>query len=128
MTGETHLEQLERALEALRRDIARAGFDAMFQQFKKAGVRPYLVMRLGRIKIKMYQEPGHATPHVHIDFGRESHCASYAIDPIRVLAGSLPKAEDKLVRRWVVTHTPTLLSVWMALQKGERFELELEEE
>ena len=32
------------------------------------------------IKIQMYGDRNHARPHIHIDYGKKRHAASYAID------------------------------------------------
>jgi hypothetical protein len=36
-------------------------------------VTEFLVLKLGDLKVKMYQEPGHALPHVHVDYGPKNH-------------------------------------------------------
>jgi hypothetical protein len=38
-----------------------------------------LVIKLQNIKIKIYQESHHSTPHIHIDYGKHTHTASYSI-------------------------------------------------
>jgi Domain of unknown function (DUF4160) len=54
-----------------------------------------LVIRLGPLKVKMYQEPGHNAPHVHIDYGPRSHVASYSINDGERLAGTLDAKYDR---------------------------------
>lgn len=86
--------------------------------------RPYehltelLIVKLGPLKVKMYQETGHQVPHVHIDYGRHNHVASYSIDEGRRLAGTLPAKYDREVLDWIAANRTTLLQAWQALSSG----------
>lgn len=79
----------------------------------------FLVLKLRILKIKMYQETGHHTPHLHVDYGREHHVASYSIDEPRRLEGSLDTKYDREVVTWIAKHRETLLKAWTTLQSGQ---------
>jgi hypothetical protein len=59
-----------------------------------------LLVKLNELKVKMYQEAGHHTPHVHIDYGRHNHVASYAINEPKRLAGTLDTKYDR-TQSWI---------------------------
>jgi Domain of unknown function (DUF4160) len=83
------------------------------------GFNAYLLRKVERIKLKMYQEKGHACPHLHVDYGAEHHCASFAIDPPRRLSGKLPAREEATVLAWIASNKRNLLSAWKGFQDGE---------
>ena len=75
-------------------------------------------MKMQNIKIKIYQEKGHATPHLHIDYGKENHTASYSILDSQRLVGNLNRKYDKKVQDWVTKNQNLLFSLWNDIQKG----------
>lgn len=77
-----------------------------------------MVIRLERLKLKMYQEKGHSLPHLHVDYGRDHHVASYSIDPAARLEGTLHRKYDYPVFRWIESHKDKLLELWGTLQTG----------
>jgi hypothetical protein len=52
------------------------------------------------IIIRMYAEAGepHHTPHFHAYY--QDHVAIFSIDPVELLAGSLPKSQQRLTEAW----------------------------
>ena len=78
-----------------------------------------LILRRDPLKLKIYQEPGHSLPHLHVDYGRIPHAASYGIDPATRLAGNLPDKYDRSVISWVNENRPALLVLWDELQIGK---------
>jgi len=70
------------------------------------------------IIIRMYFEAmeAHHTPHFHAYYQEE--VAVYQIDPVVLLAGSLPKRQQRLVEAWVELHQHELLQDWERLQSG----------
>jgi len=74
---------------------------------------------LKRDNLKFYQEPSHNLPHIHIDYGKVSHAASYGIDPAVRLAGKLSNKYDRSVLAWVGDNRAALLALWRALQVGD---------
>lgn len=66
----------------------------------------------------MYAEPGapHHRPHFH------AYCqdavAIYSVDSIELMAGSLPRRQQRLVEAWAELHQAELLGNWDRLQSG----------
>jgi hypothetical protein len=74
--------------------------------------------RLGDIRLVMRPEHNHQRPHFHIQYKRE-HAASYAVDTLECLAGSIPKKYEKPILEWASTNQQSLLVAWEKLQSGE---------
>ena len=67
----------------------------------------------------MYVEAGgqHHRPHFHAYYGNE--VAIYALSPvIELVAGSLPRRQQRLVEAWAELHEDELLADWQLLQAG----------
>ena len=64
-------------------------------------------------------ETGHSEPHVHIDYGKQSHTASFAIRDGRMLAGNLDRKYEKTITEWIDNHRDTLGDLWTTAQSGE---------
>ena len=84
----------------------------------RPGVAYGMVVRIGPLKTKMYQEKGHQLPHLHVDYGRINHVASYSIDPASVLEGALPSKHHGAVIYWIRRNKETLLELWETMQSG----------
>ena len=69
--------------------------------------------------IRMYVEPHvpHHTSHFHAYYQNE--VAVYSIDPIELIAGSLPRRQQRLVEAWAELHQSELLADWERLQAGQ---------
>ncbi len=78
-----------------------------------------LILKRDSIKLKIYQEPGHNRPHIHVDYGKTSHAASYGIDPAIRLAGNLSGKYDRSVVSWINDNKFVILALWDTLQVGE---------
>ena len=76
------------------------------------GGMEFLVLKLNNLKIKMYQEKGHQSPHVHIDYGKQTHTASYSINTGELLVGSMNRKYDKRIKEWVVNNQTKLDLLW----------------
>jgi hypothetical protein len=70
------------------------------------------------IIIRMYVEAGgqHHRPHFHAYYGNE--VAIYALSPIDLIAGLLPRRQRRLVEAWAELHEDELLTDWKLLQSG----------
>ena len=70
------------------------------------------------IIIRMYAEAGgpHHRPHFHAYYQEE--VAIYTIDSIDLIAGSLPRPQQRLVEAWVEIHREELMANWERLQQG----------
>lgn len=51
----------------------------------------------------------HNPPHVHVRY--QNYKATVAIESLKV-TGNFPKAQTKLVKKWISLHTNALLSAW----------------
>jgi len=80
--------------------------------------RDQLLIKRGKIKLKIYQEQGHLRPHFHVDYGAQTHVASYAIDNGERLDGNLHKKFDGEVSSWATINRTSLLNIWSTLQAG----------
>jgi hypothetical protein len=71
------------------------------------------------IIIRMYMEvcePHHA-PHFHAYY--QDDVAVFSLDPIELIAGSLPRRQRRLVEAWAELHQDELLNDWERLQSGQ---------
>lgn len=70
------------------------------------------------IIIRMYAEAGgqHQRPHFHAYY--QEAVAVYSLDPIELLAGSLPIRQRRLVEAWAELHLKELDQCWHSLQQG----------
>ena len=103
-------------LQKLQRDLAMV--DLMNRKAAPDGFMELLVLRKLPIKLKMYEERGHALPHLHVDYSRNSHVASYALGTAERIEGNLPRIYDRMVSAWIVSHRDALLAIWAGLQNG----------
>jgi len=88
-----------------------------------SGVPEFLVVRSEAmtIKIKMYEENGpHKTPHVHIDYGKKKHVASYAIKTGKRIVGGLDRKYDDAVTEWILTYKVDLQEAWDLTAAGKK--------
>jgi hypothetical protein len=71
------------------------------------------------IIIRMYMEVGqaHHLPHFHAYY--QDDVAVFALDPIEIIAGELPRRQRRLVEAWAEIHQVELLDAWNRLQAGQ---------
>ncbi len=55
-------------------------------------------------EVKIYREPNHHRPHVHID----AHDASFDIDTGKMIVGKCDSKTQALIKRWIVHHRSDL--------------------
>jgi Domain of unknown function (DUF4160) len=106
-------------LASLQNDLAMVDMRTRPQRKKQFGLLEALLIKKDQIKLKMYQEKGHARPHFHVDYGSQNHAASYAIDTGERLDGVLDRKYDKAVGSWAESNRQQLLNVWDAMQAGK---------
>ncbi len=72
------------------------------------------------IIIRMYWEANapHHTPHFHAYY--QDDVAIYSIDPIELMAGLIPRRQQRLVEAWAELHQAELMADWDSLQAGRR--------
>jgi hypothetical protein len=71
------------------------------------------------IIIRMYMEVGepHHTPHFHAYY--QDEVGVFSLDPVELIAGSLPRRQRRLVEAWAEVHQGELLAAWEHLQEGD---------
>jgi Domain of unknown function (DUF4160) len=69
------------------------------------------------IIIRMYMQAGvpHHTPHFHAYY----EVAVFSLDPVELMAGSLPRRQKRFVEAWAELHQGELLADWAILQAGQ---------
>jgi hypothetical protein len=72
------------------------------------------------IIIRMYLEVGgpHHLPHFHAYY--QDDVAVFSLDPVDLIAGSLPRRQRRLVEAWAELHQDELCTDWDRLQAGQR--------
>jgi hypothetical protein len=72
------------------------------------------------IIIRMYWEA--AAPHhaAHFHAYYQDEVAVYSINPLELIAGSLPRRQQRLVEAWGELHQAELAADWELLQAGRR--------
>ena len=76
------------------------------------------IARFFGIIIRMYAEAGgpHHRPHFHAYYQQE--VAIYTLDSIDLIAGTLPRQQQRFVEAWAELHRQELLTAWERLQDG----------
>ena len=69
--------------------------------------------------IQMFTERGgkHHTPHFHVRYRNEK--AVFSLPSIEMIAGSLPRKQQRLVEAWAELHIEELLQDWNLLALGK---------
>ena len=67
----------------------------------------------------MFAEVGapHHRPHFHAAY--DDAIATFALDPIECIGGTLPRKQQRLVEAWAEIHHGELLEDWRRLQSGQ---------
>ena len=116
----TKAMEIQDELEKLQNQLAIV--DLFTQKTTKNHFRGLIltVKKLQNIKIKIYQESSHSKPHIHIDYGRQNHTASYSIDSPSRIAGNLKNKYDNSIIDWIDNNKEKLTQLWNAVQAGEQ--------
>jgi hypothetical protein len=71
------------------------------------------------IIVRMYAEAGapHHLPHFHAYYQEDT--AVIGLDPIELLAGTLPRRQLRFVEAWAELNQEELIADWELLQLGE---------
>lgn len=72
------------------------------------------------IIIRMFAEVGspHHTAHFHAYY--QDEIGIFSIDPVELIAGSLPRRQKRLVEAWAELHQAELRFDWQRLQEGRK--------
>jgi hypothetical protein len=63
-------------------------------------------------------QASHHAPCFHAYY--QEHVAVYGIEPVEMLAGELPKRQQRLVEAWAELHQQELMADWDRLQNGHK--------
>ncbi len=68
----------------------------------------------------MYWEANapHHAPHFHAYYQNE--VAVFTVEPVEMIAGSLPRRQQRLVEAWAELHQTELATDWARLHGGQR--------
>lgn len=109
---------LEREVAELQNQLATVDLLARQGRSSRSDSFELLLLKRGELKVKMYQEPGHSLPHVHVDYGGRNHVATYSIEPLERLVGNLDRRYERAVTEWIAARSEQLLALWKATQEG----------
>ncbi len=59
----------------------------------------------------------HHVPHFHAYY--QDDVAVFRLEPIELIAGSLPRRQSRLVEAWAEMHEAELMADWQRLQAGQ---------
>jgi hypothetical protein len=78
------------------------------------------ISRFFGIVVRMFAESGqvHHTPHFHAYY--QGSVAAFRIEPVGLLAGSLPTRQRRLVEAWAELNQRELMADWHRLQVGQQ--------
>ena len=76
------------------------------------------ISRFFGIIVRMYLEVGvpHHLAHLHAYY--QDDVGVFSLDPVELIAGSLPRRQRRLVEAWSELHQGELLADWHRLQAG----------
>ena len=66
----------------------------------------------------MEVESPHHVPHFHAYY--QDHVGIYSLNPLELIAGGLPKRQQRFVEAWAELHQAELLADWQLLQRGRK--------
>ena len=78
-----------------------------------------LLKKLLDMRLRIDGNKNHGRPHVHVDYGKQYHVASYAIDNGERLAGTLDSKYDRAVIMWIERYRAKLMEAWNLTQAGK---------
>lgn len=113
---------LEEELDELQRLFAQKDLLTEPRRYSGSGFMEILLAKRKNMKIKIYQEKGHHLPHIHIDYGKQQHVASYSIETGQRIEGDLSKKYDSDVSNWLDRNREKVLQIWNTLQAGAQHE------
>lgn len=113
------LMNMQNELRELQNNLAQIDFIIKSRKSSKSVFFELLLLRLQNLKIKMYQERAHNMPHIHIDYNKQSHVASYAIHSGLKIEGDLNKKYDETISNWILKNQDNLLKIWESLKNGD---------
>ena len=78
------------------------------------------------LPLEFRMEPDHhGAPHIHINYGKLKHTASYTVHDGERKAGDLPNKYDKIVTSWIEKNQAKLVQIWNEMKAGNQKKYEL---
>ena len=68
----------------------------------------------------MFAEPGSPHHAAHFHAYCQDEVGIFGIDPLELIAGSLPRRQQRLVEAWAELHQAELRADWERLRQGRR--------
>lgn len=104
---------LQRSLSTLQDQMAT--LDMMREPGQGDGMELLLKKHL-LLVLKMDGNRNHQRAHLHLDYHRRKHMASYAVDNGELLAGD--GSYSSVVQPWIARHRLDLVRVWNSIRGG----------
>lgn len=110
-------DELENLIKELQHNFAKIDLITLPQDNNRR--TRLLLLKTQNIKVKIYQEKAHKNPHIHIDYGKQKHFASYEITTRNKIDGNLSSRYDKTITQWIELNQEIILNIWNNLQNGK---------
>jgi hypothetical protein len=78
------------------------------------------ISRFFGVIIRMFSEPGAPHHAAHFHAYCQDEVGIFTIDPVELIAGSLPGRQRRLVEAWAELHQAELKVDWQRLQEGRK--------
>lgn len=106
------------ALRSLQEKLATVDLLTPSASQRHSDIPQLLLLEHQSICIRVDGNRNHGRPHVHVDYGTDHHCASYAIDDGCRLVGNLPRRYDRAISAWILQNQKALTAVWQRIREG----------
>lgn len=104
--------------EALRALQDRLAIVDMLSRPSRGNDLELLLKKLEPIRLTMDGDNRHPRPHIHLDYGKSKHSATFAIDNGKRIEGNVPVKYDAAIESWILNNQTTLLEVWKGMRAG----------
>ena len=78
---------------------------------------PRISLFYGILIVMNFGEPEAHQPHFHARYAGQ--WASFAIDPLKCLAGKLPARAERMLLEWAAAHQKELMESWRRVMRRE---------
>lgn len=113
MSAEQVEKRFHRAMSELQNEMAMHDLLGASRGSRTLGAE-LLLIKQKKLALRMDGNKNHPRAHIHIDYHRDHHLASYAIDTGERLAGA--GTYDRVVTPWIGRHRADLMIVWNGIR------------
>lgn len=107
---------IDAALHQLHNSLANE--EGLIKRSRGSSRWPELLLLHSRgLRLKMDPNKNHGRAHIHLDYGRVLHQASYAVDTGERLAGEESRFDRKIMK-WIILNREELLKIWSELRNS----------